>query len=69
MQTLEPRWNEVMCFAPQDVAEALAARRAYVALRVYDWDLLSSDDFLVRQPSAAELSCICALRTCFLRAL
>ncbi|PSC71573.1 pollen-specific SF21-like [Micractinium conductrix] len=46
LKTLEPRWNETMVFAPADVVEALGEGWPHVALRVYDWDLVSADDFL-----------------------
>ncbi|KAL4424975.1 hypothetical protein ABPG77_002860 [Micractinium sp. CCAP 211/92] len=46
LKTLEPHWNETVAFSPADVADGLAAGRPYVSLRVYDWDLVSADDFL-----------------------
>lgn len=35
-----------MCFSAADVEEAEAEGRPWVALRVFDWDLVSADDFL-----------------------
>jgi hypothetical protein len=91
LKTLEPTWNETMCFGPADIAEAFegdkeeqaapvkhmgpscppwrcptahlpldalcislrialspagAGGRPFISLRIFDWDLVSADDFL-----------------------
>ncbi|KAI3436798.1 hypothetical protein D9Q98_006208 [Chlorella vulgaris] len=46
LKTLEPRWNETFVFRAADVATALEDGRSFVSFRVFDWDLVSADDFL-----------------------
>eukprot|EP00887_Chlorella_sp_A99_P001355 scaffold8.g1355.t1 len=46
LKTLSPQWNETFVFSTGDVAEAVGQGRPRVALQVYDWDMVSADDFL-----------------------